>query len=195
MLPRYPSACGVCLELGRPQLFRVSKRFFEILGVVAPLVTDGLLLPWQVDGTRGTIFIMAHERDQAFDADDLRMMQMLADFAAMGFRHQRQQKKLIEQESALLPLLPWPINSPTKSTIPCKALPTLCILPPRGRPVQTRRRWATRWPRMWKGCQAWSINFWFFPSAGARSKPLLQVHPGHGPPKGPIMEAVIPPYI
>src|ERR1700677_4857775 len=86
ILPRYPSACGVCLELGRPQLFRVSQRFFEILGVVAPVVTDGLLLPWQVDGTRGTIFIMAHERDQAFDADDLRMMQMLADFAAMGFR-------------------------------------------------------------------------------------------------------------
>jgi hypothetical protein len=120
ILPRYPSACGVCLELGRPQLFRVSKRFFEILGVEAPLVTDGLLLPWQVDGTRGTVFIMAHERDQAFDADDLRMMQMLADFAAMGFRHQRQQKKLIEQEraaaaAAMANQLAHQINNPLQS--------------------------------------------------------------------------------
>jgi signal transduction histidine kinase len=120
ILPRYPSACGVCLELGRPQLFRVSKRFFEILGVVAPVVTDGLLLPWQVEGSRGTIFIMAHERDQAFDADDLRMMQMLADFAAMGFRHQRQQEKLIEQEraaaaAAMANQLAHQINNPLQS--------------------------------------------------------------------------------
>ena len=120
ILPRYPSACGVCLERGRPQLFRVSKRFFEILGVEAPLVTDGLLLPWQVDGTRGTIFIMAHEREQAFDLDDVRMMQMLADFAAMGFRHQRQQKKLIEQErasaaAAMANQLAHQINNPLQS--------------------------------------------------------------------------------
>jgi hypothetical protein len=26
-LPRYPSACGVTLERGRPQIFRVTKRF------------------------------------------------------------------------------------------------------------------------------------------------------------------------
>jgi GAF domain len=120
ILPRYPSACGVCLELGRPQLFRVSKRFFEILGVVAPVVTDGLLLPWQVEGSRGTIFIMAHERDQAFDADDLRMMQMLADFAAMGFRQQRQQRKLIAQErvaaaAAMANQLAHQINNPLQS--------------------------------------------------------------------------------
>jgi hypothetical protein len=120
ILPRYPSACGVCLELGRPQLFRVSKRFFEILGVVAPVVTDGLLLPWQVDGSRGTIFIMAHERDLAFDGDDLRMMQMLADFSAMGFRHQRQQKQLIEQErtaaaAAMANQLAHQINNPLQS--------------------------------------------------------------------------------
>jgi hypothetical protein len=100
ILPRYPSACGVCLQRGRPQLFRVSQRFFEILGVEAPLVTDGILLPWQTEGTRGTIFVMAHGRDEAFDGGDTRMMQMLADFAALGFRQQRQQKRLIEQERA-----------------------------------------------------------------------------------------------
>src|ERR1700735_1986071 len=66
----------------------------------APLVTDGILLPWQVDETRGTIFVMAHGRIEAFDGEDARMMQLLADFAAMGFRQQHQQKELMEKERA-----------------------------------------------------------------------------------------------
>jgi transcriptional regulator with GAF, ATPase, and Fis domain len=99
-LPRYPSACGVCLERGRPQNFRVDKRFFDILGVEAANILDGILLPWQVDETRGTIFIMSHHSSQAFDADDVRVMQVLANFAAMGVRHQRQQQQLQDQAAA-----------------------------------------------------------------------------------------------
>jgi hypothetical protein len=89
ILPRYPSACGVCLERGHPQHFTVDKKFFEILGVEAPLVTDGLLLPWRTEDTRGTIFVMAHEREEAFDQNDARLMTMLADFAAMGYKQQK----------------------------------------------------------------------------------------------------------
>src|SRR3984957_2786750 len=100
MLPRYPSACGICLERGRPQLFRVSQRFFDLMGVEAPTVTDGLLLPWQAGETRGTIWIMAHERAEAFDESDCRMMQVLADFSAMAVRHERQQRTLMTQASA-----------------------------------------------------------------------------------------------
>jgi hypothetical protein len=100
MLPRFPSACGTCLERGEPQLFRVSQHFFDLMGISAPIVTDGILLPWQVDETRGTIWIMAHEREEAFDSEDLRMMQVLANFAAMGVRQQRQQKMLLTQASA-----------------------------------------------------------------------------------------------
>jgi hypothetical protein len=78
ILPRYPSACGLCLERGHPQHFTVSKRFFDILNVEAPLVTDGILLPWQAEGTRGTIFVMAHGRTEAFDSNDARLMTMLS---------------------------------------------------------------------------------------------------------------------
>lgn len=100
ILPQYPSACGVCLERGRPQLFRVGQRFFDLMGIVAPLVADGILLPWQAGGTRGTIFVMAHDRTEAFDLEDCRIMQVLADFAAMGVRQQRQQELLLKQASA-----------------------------------------------------------------------------------------------
>ena len=100
LLPRYPSACGVCLERGRPQLFRVGQRFFDLLGIQAPLVTDGILFPWSVEGTRGTIFVIAHDRTEAFDQNDWHMMQVLADFAATGVRQQQQQKMLVEHAKA-----------------------------------------------------------------------------------------------
>jgi hypothetical protein len=100
MLPRYPSACGICLERNRPQRICVTQRFFDILGVEAPPVTDGLLLPWRVGHTSGTIFVMAHARDEAFDAEDLHVMEVLADFAAMGVRQLEQRKRLMLQATA-----------------------------------------------------------------------------------------------
>lgn len=120
MLPRSPSACSLCLERGRPQLFRVSQPFFDLLGIEAEVVTDGILLPWQVEETRGTIWILAHRRPEAFDGGDLRMMQVLADFAAMGVRQQRQQKMLMEQTSisaaaAMANDLAHKINNPLQS--------------------------------------------------------------------------------
>ena len=120
MLPKHPSACGLCLERGRPQLIRVHTRFFDLLGVQAPPVTDGLLLPWQVDSTRGTIFVMAHQRSEAFDMDDLRMMEMLADFAAMGMRQIRQRGRLLQQanaaaSAAMAHELAHEINNPLQS--------------------------------------------------------------------------------
>ncbi len=99
-LPKYPSACTICLERGRPQLFRVNKRFFDLIGTEAALVTDGILLPWEADDMRGTIFIIAHGRQEAFDSEDLRVMEVLARFAAMGVRNHRQQSWLMAQASA-----------------------------------------------------------------------------------------------
>lgn len=100
VLPRYPSACGICLDRGQAQRFRVGRRFFEIMGIEAPLVTDGILLPWKVEESRGTIFIMAHHRSDAFNQNDYRMMEILADFAAAGVRQQRQQALLLKQAGA-----------------------------------------------------------------------------------------------
>jgi signal transduction histidine kinase len=100
VLPRHPSACGICLERGSPQRFRVSQRFFDRMGIAAATVTDGILLPWQVDGQQGTVWIMAHGRDIAFDEEDLKLMLVLAEFTAMGIRQQRQQKLLLDKASA-----------------------------------------------------------------------------------------------
>jgi signal transduction histidine kinase len=100
VLPLYPSACTVCLERGQPQRFRVGKKFFDLLGITAPLVTDGILLPWQTEGSRGTIFVMAHGRDEAFDYEDCRTMEILANFAAMAVKQQNQRRRQAEEMSA-----------------------------------------------------------------------------------------------
>ena len=100
VLPRYPSACGICLERGRGQHFTVGQRYFDLMGISAPLVTDGILLPWVVDETRGTIFVMAHGRTEAFDQEDYRLMKVLADFAALGVREQKQQELLLQKARA-----------------------------------------------------------------------------------------------
>jgi signal transduction histidine kinase len=119
-LPRYPSACGVTLERGRPQIFRVTQRFFDLMGVQAPTVTDGLLFPWQTEDTRGTIWIMAHGRAEAFDGEDCRMMQALANFATTCVRLQQQQNLLMVQArtaaaSAMANNLAHEINNPLQS--------------------------------------------------------------------------------
>src|SRR5271154_5507668 len=121
VFPHYPSGCSICLERGRPQHVRASKRYFDILGITAPLVvTDGLMFPWQTDETRGTIYILAHAREEAFDHGDFRILEILADFAAIGVRQLRQQKLLVEQaglvaEAAMANKLAHKINNPLQS--------------------------------------------------------------------------------
>jgi nitrogen-specific signal transduction histidine kinase len=85
-------------------------------------VTDGILLLWLVEDTRGTIFIMAHGRTAAFDRDDGQMMRVLADFAAMAVRHQRQQHALLQQAKAaasaeMANKLAHRINNPLQSLV------------------------------------------------------------------------------
>jgi len=100
VLPRHFSPCGTCLARSQPQLFRVSKLYLDTIGVDAPPVTDGLLIPWQVDLTRGTLWVIAHQADSLFDPEDYRVLQSLADFAAIAVRHQAQQQKLTQQAAA-----------------------------------------------------------------------------------------------
>ena len=100
VLPRHFSPCGTCLSRSTPQLFRVSKLYLDTIGVDAPPVTDGLLIPWQVDLTRGTLWVIAHQADSLFDPEDYRVLQSLADFAAIAVRHQAQQQKLTQQAAA-----------------------------------------------------------------------------------------------
>ncbi len=117
-------------------------------------MTDGILLPWQVQETRGTIFIMAHGRDEAFDGDDLRMMKVLAEFAAVGVRQQRQQKLLMERErtaaaAAIANDLAHEISNPLQS------LTNILTLLPKDAAMGTPRQLGSRHRAICGDYQAW----------------------------------------
>lgn len=120
VLPRLYSPCGTCLDRGQPQLFRVPRAYLAMIGVDAPPVTDGILIPWQVEGTRGTIWVLAHGPYQWFDREDYRILKALSDFAAIAIRHQRQQEAILrkaaaEAAAAMAHRLAHQINNPLQS--------------------------------------------------------------------------------
>lgn len=95
--PRFYSPCGTCIDTGRPQLYRVTKPYYDFLGVVADPITDGILIPWISGTTRGTLWAVAHRSREAFTWDDYRLLSALADFAAVAIRHQHREEALRSQ--------------------------------------------------------------------------------------------------
>jgi signal transduction histidine kinase len=122
VLPRFHSPCGTCLQRDEPQLIRVPKAYLDTIGVDAPPVTDGILIPWRVDETRGTIWVVAHGEYQHFDREDYRLMQNLSEFAAIAVRHQDQQAELMNQATtaavaAMANRLAHQINNPLQGVM------------------------------------------------------------------------------
>jgi hypothetical protein len=117
VIPRKPSACDICLGRGRPQLYRVSKPFLRSIGVDAARVTDGLMVPWEAEERRGTIWLLAHGRTEAFDQSNLETLELLASFAALCVtqQHRRKQKDYewaVVAASAVIKVLALRIHDP-----------------------------------------------------------------------------------
>jgi hypothetical protein len=96
--PRNYSPCGTCLDSGRAQLYRVTKPYYEYLGVTAKPIIDGMLIPWSNEFLRGTLWAVSHASAEAFGPDDYEFLNSLADFASIVLRHQHQNKLLRESE-------------------------------------------------------------------------------------------------
>ena len=96
--PRFFSPCGTCLDTGRAQHYRVTKPYYDHIGIAAEEITDGMLIPWEADGLRGTIWAVAHCTREAFDHADYQLLSTLADFASIAVRHQHQQRLLRQKE-------------------------------------------------------------------------------------------------
>jgi signal transduction histidine kinase len=99
--PRFFSPCGTTLDSSRPQLYRVTKAYYDYLGIQAEPITDGILIPWETAGMHGTLWCVSQRRREAFDFADYELLDGLASFAAAAIRNSSQQKQLREQESLL----------------------------------------------------------------------------------------------
>lgn len=87
--PRDDSPCGVCLDEGRPVLFSRPDLLFTYLQATGAPIIEGLVIPFFVaDGGRalGTIWIVSHESDCRFDAEDVRIMTSLAGFTGAAYQ-------------------------------------------------------------------------------------------------------------
>jgi two-component sensor histidine kinase len=86
-LPRSLSPCGTVLDRNAPQLFSHPERHFPCLVSMLPKIEEGLLIPFYVAGTAvGTIWIIAHDASRSFDAEDLRVMSNLSQFASAAYQ-------------------------------------------------------------------------------------------------------------
>lgn len=118
--PRFYSPCGTCLDRNAPQLYRVSKPWYDYIGVEAEAITDGLLIPWIVGNTRGTLWVVSHSDAEAFDVEDYRFLHGLADFTVIAVRHRVQEEELLRSERAaaaaeMANKLAHQINNPLQS--------------------------------------------------------------------------------
>jgi signal transduction histidine kinase len=99
--PRFFSPCGTCLSTGRPQHYRVTKPYYDFLGVVAEPITDGLLIPWTSDQNKGTIWAISHGSPETFNSEDYKLLSALADFAGISVRL-TEREQLLQQSHANL---------------------------------------------------------------------------------------------
>ncbi|HEY9747375.1 MAG TPA: histidine kinase dimerization/phospho-acceptor domain-containing protein, partial [Allocoleopsis sp.] len=81
--PRNFSPCGTCLDRGAPQLYFYPERYFTYFQQAKPTIVEGLVIPLLAQGQPlGTIWIVSHDEQRHFDAEDVRVMTSLADFTA-----------------------------------------------------------------------------------------------------------------
>jgi hypothetical protein len=82
-LPRDASPSGTAVERNSVLLFSEPERFYAELRGVSPHVYESLWAPWPSQGTpQGTLWVIAHTPERHFDAEDARIVQILARFAS-----------------------------------------------------------------------------------------------------------------
>jgi len=85
-IPFDASPCGLAVRRDQLLLIERPERIY-VEAQVEPLIQEGLLLPFHVDGRPvGTLWVNAHDPTRKFDAEDARLLKSLARFASAGFR-------------------------------------------------------------------------------------------------------------
>ena len=85
--PREFAPSGEVFDRDAPLLFTHWERRYPYLAAATPLAEEALLVPFHVDGKAvGTIWAAAHDGGRKFDAEDLRLLQSLARFAAAAYQ-------------------------------------------------------------------------------------------------------------
>jgi RNA polymerase sigma factor (sigma-70 family) len=85
--PRDWSPCGQCLSAAKPMLYSYPARFFTYFQEVDTAIVEGLVIPMFAAGQPiGTIWIVSHDEQRRFNAEDVRIMTSLGSFVSAELR-------------------------------------------------------------------------------------------------------------
>jgi signal transduction histidine kinase len=85
-MPRAESPCGVCIDRDATQLMHLADRCFPAL-FAEPRFVEALLIPFHDHGAPiGTVWVVSHDDERKFDAEDERIVSVLAQFASAGWQ-------------------------------------------------------------------------------------------------------------
>lgn len=79
--------CGTVLDHNCTQLFANAHHYYSQFAEIEPLLIEALLVPLYVGGQAvGTVWVVAHDDSRKFDAEDQRLLESLAAFAATAYQ-------------------------------------------------------------------------------------------------------------
>jgi len=84
--PRSFSPCGTVVDRNSVQLFSRLERHFDYFAELKPAIVEALLIPFAFEGRpAGTIWVVTHDEQRRFDAEDARLIDNLGRFAAVAY--------------------------------------------------------------------------------------------------------------
>lgn len=96
--PREYGPCGTVVDRDTTLLFTRPHRYYTQFADVRPLLVEGLLVPFHVNGEAvGTVWVVAHDETRKFDSEDKRLLESLATFAAAAYQV-RMDNRLLQAE-------------------------------------------------------------------------------------------------
>lgn len=85
--PRDFGPCGDVLDRNTPLMFKHFERRYTYFVQVTPPVEECLLVPFSIKGRAvGTIWAIAHDDRRKFDAEDMRQLVSLSEFASAAYQ-------------------------------------------------------------------------------------------------------------
>ncbi|HKY21424.1 MAG TPA: ATP-binding protein [Vicinamibacterales bacterium] len=86
-IPANASPCGIVVDRAAPQLMFQPQRLFEGAADPEHPMQEVLLCPFRVAGTvLGTVWVIFHDADRHFDAEDKRQLESVAKFASAAYQ-------------------------------------------------------------------------------------------------------------
>ena len=100
--PRDFGPCGDVLDRNTPLMFQRFERRYAYFEPFSPPVEECLLVPFYVAGSAvGTIWAVTHDDRRKFEAEDLRQLESLGQFASAAYQTVQSIQTLKHREAAL----------------------------------------------------------------------------------------------